>query len=315
MSAQFCSANLDNSFATQIALNSTAFIQDKDGVLLPIGNATEGALLIYLKNNGFDCDKLRGEYKVSQRILFNTERKFMASLVDTNIPDKLSLYVKGAPEVVLAMCKLDSTTEANFLQQIKEYQARGMRCLGFASLEIPLLEGKNSIDDIIKSSKLNYNGFAAIADPIRDNVKESMIDVLNAGIKVKIVTGDTSLTAIEIAKQAGLWGGNDDESNIITGVEFEQLPDDIAKERALKIKVMSRARPGDKMRLVRLLQESGEVVAVTGDGTNDAPALHYAVVGLAMGSGTAVAHEASDILLFDDSFSGVARAANGGSVI
>ena len=213
------------------------------------------------------------------------------------------------------ICKASSGEIEKNLEPVREYQKRGMRCLGFASVQIPILDGKLKIDDLIDQVKFNYDGFAAIADPIRDDVKLSMSDVLNAGIKVKIVTGDTSLTAIEIAKQAGLWNDGDDDSNIITGVEFEQLPDDLAKERALRIKVMARARPGDKMRLVRLLQEAGEVVAVTGDGTNDAPALNYADVGLAMGSGTAVAKEASDIILLDDSFASVANAVKWGRSI
>jgi ATPase, P-type (transporting), HAD superfamily, subfamily IC len=190
-----------------------------------------------------------------------------------------------------------------------------MRGLAFAKIEIPFIKGEIPIEQLIELNDFEFTGFVAIADPIRWDVPQSMKQCLTAGIAVKIVTGDTSLTAVEIAKQAGLWSETDNDSNFITGLEFEKLDDIQALEAAKRIKVMARARPADKMRLVQLLQSSGQVVAVTGDGTNDAPALNYADVGLAMGSGTAVAKEASDIILLDDSFSSVVTAVKWGRSI
>jgi Ca2+-transporting ATPase len=191
-----------------------------------------------------------------------------------------------------------------------------MRSLAFASVEIPLLEGDGDVAELVERNKFNYTGFVAIADPIREDVPDAMNQCMEAGIAVKIVTGDTSLTAVEIARQAGLWKESDTlEKNHITGTEFAALDEKAATEAALNIKVMSRARPADKMRLVKLLQQSGQVVSVTGDGTNDAPALNYADVGLAMGTGTAVAKEASDIILLDDSFASVTTAVRWGRSI
>lgn len=313
MQVQHSSIEVNEEFAKAIALNSTAYLQKgSNGELTPIGNATEGALLLLLAENSLSHKEIRERYKIVQRLPFSTERKFMASLVDFDVPDKLTLYIKGAPEIILDMCNADAETE---LTHIRTYQKKGMRAIAFAQIDIPFLDGAKKIEDIIASVKFNYTGYVAIADPIRDDVPAAMKRCLDAGIAVKIVTGDTSLTAVEIARQAGLWRDEDDETYFITGEEFQKLDDDIAREVALKIKVMSRARPADKMRLVKLLQSTGAVVAVTGDGTNDAPALNYADVGLAMGSGTAVAKEASDIVLLDDSFVSVTTAVKWGRSI
>ncbi len=317
MEVQYFSGILDALFATQVAGNSTAFLEEAQGKVSAIGNPTEGALLAFLSKNGYDYREYRTRSVIVQRLLFNTQRKFMATLCECrhleNSSNKYHLFIKGAPEIIFAKCAKGNVTEG--AEQVKKYQAKGMRALGFAYAMIDTSESKKDIEEIISTAEFEYCGFVAIADPIRDDVPQAMNECINAGIKVKIVTGDTSLTAIEIARQAGLWKEYDTDENFITGSDFEALDEEAAKAAAMRIKVMSRARPSDKMRLVRLLQESGEVVAVTGDGTNDAPALNYADVGLAMGSGTAVAKEASDIILLDDSFASVVNAVQWGRSI
>ncbi|MBR5856233.1 MAG: calcium-translocating P-type ATPase, PMCA-type, partial [Bacteroidales bacterium] len=315
MEVQHFSSDVDGRFAFQVAANTTAFLEEKNGKISSIGNPTEGALLSFLAKRGYDYNEYRGKSVVLQRLLFNTQRKFMATLCECKelSGSKLFLFIKGAPEIILSKCKAEEVKDA--IEEVKKYQAKGMRALAFAVAEIGIEEGKSDINDLLGSVSFDYSGFVAIADPIRDDVPQAMKQCLEAGIKVKIVTGDTSLTAIEIARQAGLWSESDTEANFITGADFEALDEEAAKKAAQRIKVMSRARPSDKMRLVRLLQESGEVVAVTGDGTNDAPALNYADVGLAMGSGTAVAKEASDIILLDDSFASVVNAVQWGRSI
>lgn len=315
MSVMYCSTEVNSEFASSIALNSTAFLEEKSGKIEAVGNATEGALLLHLHSNGFSYTALREEFKVVQRLVFSTERKYMATLVDINEPEELMLFAKGAPEIIAAKCNMAEGERESVLAQIKEYQLKGMRCLAFATAKVPFLEGAKPIGEFIEEVEFAFSGYVAIADPIRVDVPDAMRQCREAGINVKIVTGDVSITAIEIAKQAGLWGSDDTEDNCITGVEFAALDDKAAMEAALRIKVMSRARPADKMRLVKLLQESGAVVAVTGDGTNDAPALNYADVGLAMGTGTAVAKEASDIVLLDDSFASVTTAVKWGRSI
>lgn len=323
MQVQYCSVPLDELFAVAVSANTTAFLEELDGNISTIGNPTEGALLAYIYNHSFDYRVYREKIKVVQRLPFSAERKYMATLVDCcgiyeeSAPSgsglTLSLFIKGAPEIILDKClQADKGKE---LEEIKKYQKKGMRCLAFAVAQVDLVKGDEPIEVLIQNAHFVFNGFAAIADPIREDVPQAMQQCLQAGIKVKIVTGDTSITAIEIARQAGLWQETDTDSNFITGAEFEALDDGQAQEAVQRIKVMSRARPADKMRLVRLLQQSGEVVAVTGDGTNDAPALNYADVGLAMGSGTAVAKEASDIILLDDSFSSVVSAVQWGRSI
>ena len=315
MQVQYYSATPDENFAREIALNSTALLEkDPDGELSAVGNPTEGALLLYLAANNYSYEELRLKYKVVKRLPFSTERKYMATIADFDSPDKVTLLIKGAPEIIFSKCgNLDVEKE---LAKVREYQEKGMRSLAFAKIDIPLLDADKEIADLVNGNKFNYTGFVAIADPIRHDVPAAMQQCTDAGIAVKIVTGDTSLTAVEIARQAGLWREGDTlEKNHITGTAFSELDDAAATEAALNIMVMSRARPADKMRLVKLLQQSGQVVSVTGDGTNDAPALNYADVGLAMGTGTAVAKEASDIILLDDSFASVTTAVRWGRSI
>ncbi len=315
MQVQHFSSKADETFAKEVALNSTALLESNaKGEYTAVGNPTEGALLLYLQENGFSYNEIRQNWKIVKRLPFSTERKYMATIADYNLPDRLTLLIKGAPEIIFAKCAgLDIDTE---LQKVKEYQEKGMRTLAFASVEIPLLESDGDVAEIVAKNKFNYSGFTAIADPIREDVPAAMEQCMKAGIAVKIVTGDTSLTAIEIARQAGLWKESDSiDTNHITGSDFAALDDEAAIKAALAIKVMSRARPADKMRLVKLLQQSGQIVSVTGDGTNDAPALNYADVGLAMGTGTAVAKEASDIILLDDSFASVTTAVRWGRSI
>ena len=288
----------DDIFHELIAANTTAFL-DPHGE--PIGNPTESALLLWMRGAEADYHARRSAAKVVDRIPFSTERKFMASLVDSAAGGR-RLYVKGAPEIVMAMCREVDTKEVT--ARLAGYQQRAMRTLAFACAETTAASCQEAL-----AEKLNLAGIAAISDPIRPNVPAAVRECFDAGIAVKIVTGDTSATAIEIARQIGLWSDSDTpERNHITGAEFEVRSDEELLGTIKDIKVMSRARPLDKQRLVRLLQQQGEVVAVTGDGTNDAPALKMAQVGLSMGSGTSVAKEASDITLLNDSFATIANA-------
>ena len=319
------SGNVDEFFAMSVAANSTAFLDNKVGNVSVIGNPTEGALLAYLDINGYDYNLYRKDTTIVQRLPFDTQRKYMATLSDCSAilngkddfnplgSSKLKLFIKGAPEIIFAKCSKGDVESG--AKEVKEYQSKGMRAIAFAVASVDESRKDSDIQELIESVKFEYQGFTAIADPIRDDVPMAMQQCIDAGIKVKIVTGDISLTAVEIARQSGLWNEYDTDEQFITGADFEALDDVAAMEAAKRIKVMSRARPADKMRLVRLLQESGEVVAVTGDGTNDAPALNYADVGLAMGSGTAVAKEASDIILLDDSFASVVNAVQWGRSI
>lgn len=315
MQVQYFSAVADENFAKEVSLNSTALLEtNANGALSAVGNPTEGALLLFIGEKGYSYKKYREEYKIIKRLPFSTERKYMATIADLSGSGKITLLIKGAPEIIFEKCgNLDVQNE---LLKVREYQEKGMRSLAFAKIEISLSDAENEIAELVDENKFEYSGFVAIADPIRQDVPDAMHQCIDAGIAVKIVTGDTSLTAVEIARQAGLWRDGDTlEKNHITGTGFAALDDEAAKEAALNIKVMSRARPADKMRLVRLLQQCGQVVAVTGDGTNDAPALNYADVGLAMGTGTAVAKEASDIILLDDSFASVTTAVRWGRSI
>lgn len=277
-----------------IALNSTANL-DVDGK--PVGNPTEGALLLWLKDNGVDYTEFR-EGKEKQ-MPFSSKIKMMATVA--TIGGKTMLVVKGAPEYVLARCTEGDLEGAR--AKLLEYQNKAMRTLAFAVKEYAGGEIEAELEG------LTLQGIAAIADPVRDDVPQAVASCFSAGVTIKMVTGDTSATAKEIARQIGLWDDNTDtELSAITGPEWEALSDEEAYERAPKLKIMARARPQDKQRLVQLLQKRGEVVAVTGDGTNDAPALNFANVGLSMGSGTSVAKEASDITLLDDSFASIVRA-------
>ncbi len=290
--------------AIAIAVNTTA---ELDGET-PIGNPTEGALLMWLKAEGHDYLKLRRQYDAQAQIPFSTEKKYMATTV--TVDDRQYTFVKGAPEIIMAMCDIDDARRAETQQTLLGYQQRAMRTLAFAYCE-----------GMFREHDLTLQAVAAISDPVRADVPGAVHDCQQAGIEVKVVTGDTSATAIEISRQIGVWPSAESEEQQvkaeasgasdnwhITGPEFAALSDDEAYERVVDLRVMSRARPSDKQRLVKLLQKHGEVVAVTGDGTNDAPALNHAHVGLSLGSGTSVAKQASDITLLDDSFQSIASA-------
>ena len=298
--------------AEGISVNSTAFLQkeEESNKMIALGNPTEGALLLWLNDNGIDYLKLREDAKVVQQLPFHTQRKFMATVVDSALTDKRILYVKGAPEIVLGLCKNIASDVAHdtINEQLLGYQQKAMRTLAIAYAIL------NNNDEPIKDNQLNVDnltfiGITAISDPVRAEVPDAIRNSISAGINVKIVTGDTPGTAKEIGRQVGLWDDAfDNDENHISGPDFAALSEEEAAKRALKLKIMSRARPTDKSRLVRLLQEAGEVVAVTGDGTNDAPALNAAQVGLSMGDGTSVAKEASDITIMDNSFASISKA-------
>ena len=294
--------------AEGIATNSTAFLEEKeDGKPSGVGNPTEVALLLWLNGQGKNYITLREQAKVVSQLTFSTERKYMATLVDSAVRKERILYVKGAPEIVMGKCTLGEEQITHYNEQLLAYQNQAMRTLGVAYKVIP--EGAaTDCAELVKEGGMTFLGIFAISDPIRPDVPEAVKKCQSAGIRVKIVTGDTPGTATEIARQIGLWTPEDTERNRITGVEFAALSDEEALDRVVDLKVMSRARPMDKQRLVQLLQQKGEVVAVTGDGTNDAPALNHAQVGLSMGTGTSVAKEASDITLLDDSFHSIATA-------
>ena len=295
--------------AEGISANSTAFLEEAEEGKKPsgVGNPTEVALLLWLNGQGKNYAQLRKDAPVVNQLTFSTERKYMATLVQSPIQGKKVLYIKGAPEIVMGKCTLTNDIIAKNNEQLLTYQNMAMRTLGIAYKFVP--EGaSNDCAELVSEGGLTFLGIFAISDPIRLDVPAAVGKCQSAGIGVKIVTGDTPGTATEIARQIGLWKPEDTERNRITGVEFAALTDEEALDRVLDIKVMSRARPMDKQRLVQLLQQKGSVVAVTGDGTNDAPALNHAQVGLSMGTGTSVAKEASDITLLDDSFHSIATA-------
>lgn len=291
-----------------LAVNSTAQLSDVDGKIEVLGNPTEGALLLWLKEHGIDYATLRHNTTRLEELPFTTERKYMATTVNSGTGKRI-LYVKGAPEIIFTMCtNTPGITKNDVEMQLSEYQNHAMRTLGIAYQE--LSDGDIAIrDGEIVADKLIFLGIIAISDPVRQDVPAAVKEVLNAGIKVKIVTGDTLGTAKEIARQIGLWNDTrDNDRNIITGPEFAKLSDLQLREKVKDLKIIARAKPMDKKRLVEALQANNEVVAVTGDGTNDAPALRVAHVGLSMGSGTSVAKEASDITIIDNSFSSIGRA-------
>ena len=317
---QFDNSEVAHLMAEGIAINSTAFLDysDKKKVKV-IGNPTEGALLSWLFDNNVDYVRIRDEVKIVRQLPFTPRYKYMCTVVKTPFAGEYILYVKGAPEMLLKRCatvrKLDGEAGIAWVKQeveskLLEYQSKAMRTLGFAYKYITEEEVKTVfVNNKLTMEDLCFLGVVGIIDPIRDDVADSVKDCLDAGIGVKIVTGDTPGTAREIGRQVGLWDENDDpERQMITGKQFNLMTDDELKERIGDLKIMSRARPVDKERLVRLLQETGEVVAVTGDGTNDAPALNRAQIGLSMGDGTSVAKEASDITILDNSFKSIARA-------
>ena len=292
-----------------MAVNSTASIDFSD-VKKPqvLGNPTEGALLLWLNNKGVDYRMLRESVNVVQELPFSTERKYMATVVESAvIPGKKILYVKGAPEIIFDLCKVTNVDKTIVDKQLISYQERAMRTLGFA---YQVLENDNAVIENGKlvATSLHFIGIAAIADPVRVDVSDAVKDCLDAGINIKIVTGDTPGTAKEIGRQIGLWTSTDTERNIITGPDFAALTEEQLLDRVQDLKIIARARPMDKKRLVEALQKKNQVVAVTGDGTNDAPALHTAHVGLSMGDGTSVAKEASDITIIDNSFSSIGKA-------
>lgn len=304
---------------TAIALNSTAELNGGK----PIGNPTESALLLWLDAQGKDYEELRKQVNVLKQLPFSTERKMMATLAE--VDGETYLFVKGAPEIVMKKCIIEDRMQRQSAEELDEWQHKAMRTLAFAykKIEVSIMRTSRTstaeVVALLDANDLQLQAIAAIADPIRPDVPAAVQECRHAGIEVKVVTGDTAATALEIGKQIGVF--EDEPENIgadgsltsldrqmITGEQWEALSDEEAYERAKDIRVMSRARPTDKQRLVAMLQKRGEVVAVTGDGTNDAPALHYAHVGLSLGSGTSVAKEASDMTLLDDSFKSIANA-------
>ncbi|MDE6384198.1 MAG: cation-translocating P-type ATPase [Paramuribaculum sp.] len=290
-----------------IAVNTTAQLDLSGDRVQVIGNPTEGALLLWLRDSGYDYNDLRAGAATIDELPFNTERKYMATLVDSASGSRI-LYVKGAPEIVFDLCTSETMGRSDLDTLLLEYQSRAMRTLGFA-YKIIAPDERPIADGALCCDGLEFIGVAAISDPVRDDVPAAVKEVTEAGIKVKIVTGDTPGTAKEIGRRIGLWtDGTDSDANIITGTEFAAMSDAELIERVDSLKIISRARPMDKKRLVEALQKRGEVVAVTGDGTNDAPALKAAQVGLSMGDGTSVAKEASDITIIDNSFSSIGRA-------
>lgn len=310
--AQFYGVAPDTSAVTEgIAVNSTAQLDFTDPEHPRVlGNPTEGALLLWLNSHGIDYRKLREDAEITEQLPFTTERKYMATVVKSALmPGKRIIYVKGAPEIVFSLCKTagEGATGGSIEKQLLEYQNRAMRTLGFAfdildENEVAIADGK------VAAEHLHFIGIAAIADPVRADVPAAVKECIDAGISIKIVTGDTPATAREIGRQIGLWTDKDTDNNIITGPEFAALTDKEVMERVLDLKIIARARPMDKKRLVESLQKLGQVVAVTGDGTNDAPALKAAQVGLSMGDGTSVAKEASDITIVDNSFASIGKA-------
>ena len=295
--------------AEGIAVNSTATLDLTGEKPRALGNPTEGALILWLRAQGVDFMKMRSDAEYVAELPFSTERKYMATVVHSSKLNKKVLYVKGAPEYVYALCKqsLGNVTKETLDAMLLNYQNLAMRTLGFAYQVLE--EGDATFNDkVVEAKNLTFLGVVAIADPVRSDVPAAVGDCLSAGINVTIVTGDTPGTAREIGRQIGIWTEKSTERNLITGPEFAELTDAELEERILDLRIIARARPMDKKRLVETLQRLGQVVAVTGDGTNDAPALKAAHVGLSMGDGTSVAKEASDITIVDNSFASITRA-------
>ena len=296
-----------------IACNSTAYLDDSNPAkVTALGNPTEGALLLWLHDAGIDYLSTRDNAEVLAQMPFSTMTKFMATVVASATGKRLLLF-KGAPEIMIRRCDrvVGGVDFEEINRELADYQSKAMRTLAFAYRELDAAETPDEVIQRLKAGEdrpLTFLGIVAISDPVRSDVPAAIQDCRNAGVKVKIVTGDTGATAREIGRQVGLWTDGDGDEAIITGPDFAALTDDEAAQRAAAIKIMARARPDDKARLVRLLQQQGEVVAVTGDGTNDAPALNAAQVGLSMGDGTAVAKEASDITILDNSFASINKA-------
>jgi Ca2+-transporting ATPase len=311
MSVSDVNFSADDSIINEgIAVNTSAYLDHESDSTRVVGNPTEGALLLWLDSKGIDYLALRQSAKVLAQIPFSTRLKFMATEVQSQTNGSRIIYVKGAPEIVLSMCSrlAEGVDREQINSKLAQYQQQAMRTLGFAYAIVDTDTTHLSGDNIADNVKLTFAGICAISDPVRTEVPAAIRECLDAGIKIKIVTGDTVGTATEIARQVGLYQADDTAEAVITGPEWANLSDDEALKRIDKIKIMSRARPADKSRLVSLLQKRGEVVAVTGDGTNDAPALNAAQVGLAMGDGTAVAKEAGDIVIMDNSFASITKA-------
>lgn len=301
------------------AVNSTAHLDFTTPELSVVGNPTDGALLLWLHDKGVDYRDVRKDFHVANQLSFSSELKYMASLGYFKANGQWMILVKGAPDILVGKCATALTQAGEVpmaslgfdpLSHVVALQNRGMRTIGFAYKPLAAKPDANATAQQFVSD-LTLLGFVGIADPIRSDVAAAIADCKTAGIEVKVVTGDTSATAMEIGRQIGLIGPNDSNATI-AGAEFEALPDSQASAVVENISVMYRARPSDKLKLVRLLQEKDEIVAVTGDGTNDAPALNKANVGLSMGSGTSVAKEASDIILLDDSFASIVNAVKWG---
>ena len=294
--------------AEMIATNTTADLDLSDTKNAKvIGNPTEGALLLWLNGKGIDYLDVRENAAIINRVPFSTENKYMVSVVKSATQGKTFAFVKGAPEILLGLSNVSEEQKATYSRELLAYQNKAMRTLAFAYTEVK--EGESPIKDgKLNATNLTFVGIFAISDPVRKEVPAAIKECINAGVQVKIVTGDTSGTAKEIGRQIGLWNETDTDKNILTGTEFAAMSDEELKDRIVDVKILSRARPNDKERLVRLLKEQGQVVAATGDGTNDAPALNAADVGLSMGDGTAVAKEASDMTIQDNSFSTIANA-------
>ncbi|MBF1462612.1 calcium-translocating P-type ATPase, PMCA-type [Prevotella pallens] len=304
-----------------IAVNSTASL-DLSNPEKPValGNPTEGALLLWLRDQGYDYQQIRDDIEIVDELPFSTDRKYMATLVrSTLLPNKTILYIKGATDIIKQYCTslAGNRSWPEIFTQLQTWQSQAMRTLGFAYLELPQTTSVKLAPGVIPkiingetdiAVNCCFLGIVAISDPVRKEVPAAVKECIDAGISVKIVTGDTPGTAKEIAKQVGLWTSNDTDKNIITGPEFEALTDEELRQRVFDLKIIARAKPMDKKRLVESLQSLNQVVAVTGDGTNDAPALKAAHVGLSMGDGTSVAKEASDITIIDNSFLSIGRA-------
>ncbi|OQA84431.1 MAG: Calcium-transporting ATPase [Lentisphaerae bacterium ADurb.Bin242] len=300
----------DSLIHENFAVNSTAYLDFSDrGKVSVLGNPTEGALLLWLNDRELNYLELREKAKVIEQLPFSTERKYMATLAESPaFGGRRVLYVKGAPEIVLGLCSTVPADRSDIEAQLLKYQNQAMRTLGFAFQFVDDPQAELIKEGKLTGTKLTFLGVVAISDPVRSDVPVAVNECMSAGIAVKIVTGDTPGTAKEIGRQIGLWQKDEPERAHISGAEFEKLSDEDALARVEDLKIMSRARPMDKQRLVELLQKNGKVVAVTGDGTNDAPALNAAQVGLSMGDGTSVAKEASDITILDNSFASITRA-------
>lgn len=305
---QLTDDTLSHLIIASIAVNSTANIDVSNPQNMQvIGNPTEGALLLWLQQHNINYEQVRGDFTIIDRLPFTTEIKYMATIASRPDSKEKLVFIKGAPEIVMEMCDLSDSMRQQYAQELLVYQQRAMRTLAFAYKKIDddertIFGGKVCIKD------LSMLGFVAIADPVRRDVPQAIRDCIAAGIDIKIVTGDTTGTAKEIARQIGLWNDDDTDERVMQGSDIAACTDEQLEQRLPAVKIIPRARPNDKERIVRALRHNGKVVAVTGDGTNDAPALNVADVGLSMGDGTAVAKEASDMTIIDNSFRTIANA-------